>query len=71
MCCKAFTTNLLAKNQKKGRLTLEQKTQTQQNISSKPSLNLKPYNFWDSDDLQTLHNYTKQKNTRMFNGGFG
>jgi len=46
MCCKAFITNLIARNQKKGQLTLEQKTQTQRNISNKSSLNPKPYNFW-------------------------
>ncbi len=67
MCCKAFTTNLLARNQKKGRLTLEQKAQTQRNISRKPCLNLKPYNFWNSDDLQALHNYKKKKKKKKKN----
>jgi hypothetical protein len=45
MCYKAFTMNLLVRNQKKANLAIEQKTWTQENISSKPSLNPKPYNF--------------------------
>jgi hypothetical protein len=68
MCCKALTTNFLVRNQKKGWSTFKQKTRTQWSIFRKPNLNLKPYNFWDFDDLQTLHNYIKQKNTWTFNG---
>jgi hypothetical protein len=65
MCYKTLTTNLIMKNQKKGRLTLEQNTQTQRNIYRKSSLNPKPYSFWDFDDLQTLHNYTQKKNKTL------